>query len=425
MPERELFTPKLSQEEEPKQELSEGIEEKLSKREINEKEITEEEVDKSIKENPAGFVNWFSNVKNILSEKFYKSKELKNPRIKNALIYAYIPFALLMASGVKAETEEDNVSKFIHRPGIYEKEKDRRVPQIKPRDLVALENEEQKELLAGRINTELCLFDELSEPFNEAVNKIVLEKPELLPSGKVFDFARRAHWKIEESNLYFKEISGLIDPKKKQEKRKVRVRKIFEDGRLNFKELAKTFPEALGALYLSIFVHEMGHKQEALKHGAESAKIDLGLLGGHAKWKGTFKGETAKAAVSAAGVNASKRFGEFLVDNLRESDTPSQLLALSALVAKSNGMLYSMRTNLGYERCKGDDIISYARETNTPVSQLALGLAADFIFDRDNWGLAKIALGKDGVKIPKRTIVPMYELGEEGPIIGIKFKGVF
>lgn len=411
MSERELFIPKLNQEE-PK-EIDEKIEERPSVEEElskEEREVTEEEVDKSIKENPRGFVNWFNSLKNSLSEKFYQSKVLKNPSIRNALIYAYIPFALLMASGVKAETQGDNVSKFIHRPGIYEKEKDRRIPQIKPEDLIALENKEQKELLAQRINTELRLFDGLSEPFNEAIDK------------KVFDFAGQARWKIEESNLYFKEISELTDPKKKQEKRKVRVRKIFENGRLNFKELAKTFPKALGALYLSIFVHEMGHKKEAIEQGAKSGKIQVGLFGGYATWEGRVKD---RAAVNVAGINASKRFGEFLVDNLGTSDTPSQLLALTALVAKSNGMLYSMRSISGYGKGEGDDIINYAKETNTPVSQLALGLAADFIFDRDNWGLAKIALGKDGVKIPKYTIGPMYELGEEAPIIGIKFKGVF
>ena len=104
---------------------------------------------------------------------------------------------------------------------------------------------------------------------------------------------------------------------------------------------------------------------------------------------------------------------------------PSQLLALSALVAKSNGMLYSLRTNLVREKREGDDIVNYARETNTPIGQLAWGLTADFIFDKDNWRLLKIVLGQEGVKIPKKTIVPMYELGESGPIIGIKFKAAW
>ena len=169
----------------------------------------------------------------------------------------------------------------------------------------------------------------------------------------------------------------------------------------------------------------MGHKHEALERGAESAKITLGLGGGYTEWKGKLRGEHARAAVMAAGINASKRFGEFLVNNLRESDTPSQLLALSALIAKSNGMMYSMRSNLVAGRSPCDDIMNYAEKTNTSVSQLGLGLAADFIFDKDNWGLAKIALGQEGVKIPQKTIAPMYELGESGPIIGIKFKAVW
>jgi len=377
-------------------------------KEKKEGEITaEEEIEKKIKENPEGFVNWFGNLKNSLSEKFYKSKVLQNPKVKNAFIYAFIPFALLTASGVKAETQGDVVSKFVHQPKIYEREKERQRYQIKPEELISLEDEKHKELLAERINAELDAFDKLSKPF------------------KVFDLAGRARSKIEESNSYFKEILSLTDPEEKQKKHKARVRKIFEDGRLNFKELAKTFPEALGGLYLSIFAHEMGHKHEALERGAESAKITLGLGGGYTEWKGKLRGEHARAAVMAAGINASKRFGEFLVNNLRESDTPSQLLALSALIAKSNGMMYSMRSNLVAGRSPCDDIMNYAEKTNTSVSQLGLGLAADFIFDKDNWGLAKIALGQEGVKIPQKTIAPMYELGESGPIIGIKFKAVW
>jgi hypothetical protein len=410
MSERELFIPKLDREKELERKPREDIKEELSQREIIEKEITEEEVDKSIKESPESFVNWFDNLKNSLSEKFYKSKALRNPRIRNALIYAYIPFALLMASGVKAETQGDVISEFVHQPKIYERERKRHVPQIKPEELVALEIGKQKKILAKRINTELSLLDKLSKPFNKAVDK------------KVFDFAGRAYLKIEESNSYFKEISELTDPRKKQEKRKKRLRKIFEDGRLNFKELTRSFGEALGALQLSILIHEIGHKTEAMEQGAESTDIKIGLFSGHARYRGKIEN---KAAFDAAGINASKRFGEFLVDNLRKSDRPSQLLALAALVAKSNGMFYSMKSSLGYGRDKGDDIINYAEETNTPLSQLTLGLAADFIFDRDNWGLVKIALGKEGLKIPKYTIGPMYELGEEAPIIGIKFKGVF
>jgi len=419
MIEKEPFVPDLSQEEPFEKE----------------KQITEEKLDNGIKENPRGFVDWFNGFKNSLSDRFYGSEILRNPKVRNALIYAYIPFAILTASGVKAETgSEDTVSKFVHRPKTYEKDKLR--PAIKPEELVTIESKEDKETLAKGINAELVALQQLADPFNQAMDKAVSERAASLPSeivsktkeSKIFDFAGRARLKIEESNSYFKETLKLADTGKKKERYKGHTRKIFESGRLNFKELAKTFPKALGALELAILVHELGHKEEAIGRGAESAHIEMNLLKGgftSVSWGDKTRDKTDRAAFYAAGINADKRFGEFLVNNLRNSDMPSQLLALSALVAKSNGMLYSLRTNLVREKREGDDIVNYARETNTPIGQLAWGLTADFIFEKDNGRLLKIVLGQEGVKIPKKTIVPMYELGESGPIIGIKFKAVW
>lgn len=63
--------------------------------------------------------------------------------------------------------------------------------------------------------------------------------------------------------------------------------------------------------------------------------------------------------------------------------------------------------------------------TNTPVSELTVGLAADFILDKENWQLLKIALGGDKTKISKFSLSPMHELGEHGPMVGLKFRGVW
>lgn len=133
------------------------------------------------------------------------------------------------------------------------------------------------------------------------------------------------------------------------------------------------------------------------------------------------------APISVAGINADKAYGEFLVNNLREQDSTSQLLAIMALAAKSDGMIYALGTNFltAYKAHQGNDILNYAKETNTSPVELAIGLTADFIFDKDNINLLKIAVGEKGVKIPKTTIAPFYELGDKGPIAGIKFKGVF
>jgi len=417
--ENKIFTPESEYKEETK-------EEKEEKRE----KITEQEIDKNIKENPRGFIGWFNTVTENLSEKVLKNNKV----VRNAFIYSSVLFFILRAGEVGATKSEDVVSKFIKRPTVAEKiEKDIQIPQIKPEELTAVENKEHREILAENINSELRAFNGLSKSFNESFDKTVSEKPELFPSEiidktekgeEVFDFAGRAYSKISESNSFFESISKLEDKHAKEEVRKKQVRKIFEDGRLNFKELAKTFPEGIGALYLSILTHELGHREEAIRQGAKSAKIKMGLSGGYVRYEGRIEN---RAAVSAAGIKASKKFGECLTDGLRDSDTPSQLLAMMALVAKSSGMLYSMRSvsDSGYRERGRNDITSYAKETNTPASQLALGLAADFIFDKDNWNLMKIILGKDGAKISRTTIAPMYELGDKGPMIGIKFKTVW
>lgn len=416
----------MTNEQFPTNERKKILEIKNSSAAENKTEIGEKEIDESIKENPDGFVGWFEDFKNSITG--WPKKFFENKTIKNAVVCASIPFAILTAGKLEAGAE-DIASKFIHTPTISEKTREPfRQKKLEAKELIALKNEGQKEILAKRINLELNAFDKLSEPFNKAAKENINLFPDeviekISNSEKVFDFAGRIRTKINETNLYFKEISETSDDLK-SEKRTRRVKKILDDGKLNFKELAKVLPEIVLAQKMSVLVHEIGHEEEALKQGAISAKTTFNLFGGYTEYQGQLEN---KAAFNAAGINADKSYGEFLVNNLRDRDAPSQLMAIMALVAKSDGMFYALSTNFAktMKEHKGNDIIQYAKNTNTSVSELALGLAADFLLDKDNWKLLNIALGKEGVKIPRITIAPMYELGQRKPIIGIKIKGVF
>lgn len=96
-------------------------------------------------------------------------------------------------------------------------------------------------------------------------------------------------------------------------------------------------------------------------------------------------------------------------------------------MAKFDGMRYVLETNFIESRkySVGNDIMNYSKATNTSLPELTLGLVADFMLDRDNWKLLKIAMGEQGIVIPKSTIAPFYKLGEGGPSIGLEYKGVF
>lgn len=390
--------------------------ERISESEKESAEISEEVIDEAIKENPQGFLSWFENLKNSVSE--WPKKFFENKTIKNAIIYTSIPFAVLSAAKQEVKAE-DIVSEFINRPTISKKIKTetprfevREELKIAPESLISLTDDKSKEALAKNINQELYAFDKLSDTFGETVGR------------KDFNFSQRMRSKINEANSFFGEISQIKDKDLKQKKKILRTKEILEDSRFNFKELIKTIPEIILAQKMSVLVHELGHEKEALRQGVKNVKIEFNLFGGYIEAEGKIKN---KPAVSVAGINADKAYGEFLVNNLREQDATSQLLAIMALTAKSDGMLYALSTNFTsvMKEYEGNDIIRYAKNTNTSVSELALGLTADFILDKDNWNLIKIALGKDGVKIPKATLAPMYELGDRGPIIGIKWKGVF
>lgn len=389
--------------------------------------VREELIDKNIKENPKDFLNWFSSLKDSVGswpEKFFKDKSLRD-----SILYASITAFMLQAGTVNAS--ENKVDEIALEVGniITASETIRRaeIPErIKAEDLISIEVEGNRQIVAERINFELDTFDKLSSDFD---NKIA-EKPDLFPpeiiekvakGGKVFDVAGRMQAKISEVNdNYLEYKNGSLDIGDYFS----RTKKIFDNGKISFSELVKVLPEIVIAQKTSVVVHELGHEEEALRQGADRAVTTLNLFGGYTEWKGKVKNESA---VNVAGINADKRYGEFLVDTMRADNTPSQLVAIMALVAKSEGMSYALSTNLtrAMQEHKGNDIIEYARNTGTSIEELAIGLTADFIMDRDNWKLLGTALGMDGIKFPQTTLSPMYELGEHGPIIGIKFRGTW
>lgn len=89
-----------------------GQEQEIKKESI---EISEQEIDKEIKENPEGFLNWFESFKNSISE--WPKSFFENKAIKNAIIYASIPFAVLSAT--KQEVMADDVvSEFVNTSAI-------------------------------------------------------------------------------------------------------------------------------------------------------------------------------------------------------------------------------------------------------------------------------------------------------------------
>lgn len=397
-------------------------------------DITEQLVNESMQENPEGFMGWFLKLKDSISD--WPEKFLSDKNLKRAIIYASIPFAVLQATerGVKAEDVAANISPAgvseVVKEGIGFNIKNKR-PELEmmPNQLVAVEDDESKNKLSERINAELFAFDNLSD----ALNDVIKDTPDLFPQDvvekvstreRIFDFSGNIRHKIEEADQYALEMSSIHDPRVKQEKRKSHINKIFDNGRLNFEALVRTMPEIVLAQKISVLAHERGHEKEAMNQGADSVSTKFNLFGGYTEYYGNVKNE---AAFNVAGINADKEYGEFLVNNLRGEDAPSQFLAIMALVSKSDGPLYAISTNFTntMQEHKGNDIIEYSKNTGTSVQDLALGMAADFLLDRDNWNLMKIALGEEGIKLPETTVAPFYELGEHGPVMGIKIKGVF
>lgn len=369
--------------------------------------VTEQEVDQSIIENPQGFVSWFENLKDSIiewPEKFFTEK-----MFRNAILMASIPVAVLKAGQLEASAADLTLNP-VELPAASKNIEEESVPKrIKSEELIFQEEPEHREIVAQRLNYELDAFDKLSKPFNDVVG------------APIFDFSGRMTEKLQEVNRFSKELSESRDKESTREKE---THRILENGRLNFTELVKFFPEVLHAQKISVLVHETGHATEAHKQGASSTSVRINLFGGYTEYTGNIGN---KAAFSAAGINADKSYGEFLVNSLREKDAPSQLSAVMALVAKSDGLYYALSTSLSTAKrnAEGNDIVAYAKETNTPVSDLAVGLAAEFLSDRDNWQLLKAALGEEGVKIPESTLSPMYELSPTGPRIGVKFRGIF
>lgn len=373
-------------------------------------EISKKEIGADAIGNPPQFVSWFENFKNSIAtwpEEFFTDNTLRR-----AVIIASIPFAVFKAGQLEVgamELDSEPLGKPVASKNIESKD----IPQIvNSNELNFLENDNDREIVAQKINYELEVFKELSKSFNDATG------------STIFDFSGRMKEKIDESNKLFDELSGTKDEQQRNEERDRGVKKILENGRLNFFELIKAVPEVLVAEEVALVVHELGHETEALKQGAISTSVTINLLSGYTEYFGKIKNE---AELSAAGINADRAYGEFLADSLRGEESPNQFMAIMALAAKSNGMYYALANNMsGSRRNMGEnDLVTYAKETNISAADLAIGLTADFLLNSDNWQLLKVALGQSGIKIPESTIALTYELGAQGPIAGVKFKSLF
>jgi len=371
----------------------------------------EEKFDKQIEEDPKKFCGWFEDLKNKLFSGDWKEL-FKNKKVRNALIIASIPLAVFKASGdVLAETDKEVMSELKSRTAITEKI-DKDIPQrITPESLVSIDSKEEKIEMAQNINYELKAFKDLSDNLKQGTE---LEESD-------FDLSDRMEDNIKEANSHFEKVSQIQDNNSREKEVEIHTKKILENGKLNFSNLAKTFPEILSCFQAYYLRHEIGHRDEVESQGGKIEGFEVGFLSG--EYKTNIK---VQASIAAAGINANREFGKFLTECLRSDDSPSQLNAIMALVAKSDGMLYSLKTNFSSERDNDmNDILRYAEETGTSVQELAIGLAADFLFDRDNWQLMKVALGQDGAKISESVLKPFYRLGEKGPEYGIEFTKKF
>lgn len=386
--------------------------------------IEQKEIDKNIQEHPQEFIKWFKDFKNSMldwPESFFKDKKIKSSIIGSAILYS-----VLQAGNISAlENEEIKINNLNQVPEYEQIYETNNKLAFQPEELVMIKADQQ-ENLALKINAELEAFKGLDEVLNKAVSKKLNLFPEDIirkfsAGEKIFDISGRMKLKIDEANDNYSNLLST-EPELRFEKERSNVKKILENGQLNFKELIKTIPEIVFSLHTALLVHEIGHRDEAMKQGADSASIKMGIFSGLSLYQGTIDNY---AAFNAAGININNDFSEFIVSNLRDEDAPGQFLAIMALASESFGMHYSLQSNTKYNRGSSDDIINYSEESGTSLTELALGLTADFIFDRDNWKLLEIALGKEGVKIPKATLAPFYKLGDHGPIMGIEYKGVF
>lgn len=365
-----------------------------------------ENSDQAIGKNPKGFVHWFDKLKNNLTNADYK-KIYKNNKIRKAFILASVPFSILRAGYAQAEAKsQDTVSEFSNRPAISEIAETEKYAMIDPDRLIFLKDKIQRERIADSINMEICAFGGLSSEFN----KNLRNKKGLSPDETI-DFAGNMKENIETGHQDYEYA-------RKTEKNY----KMFEDGKVQYLNLAKIFGESLGAFQLSVIVHELGHNEETIKQGTTETDVDINFLGGQASYKGKIKNE---AVFYSAGIKQAQKFGDFLADCLRCDKAPDQITAILALAAKSNGMLYRLKNKLLEQETDINDLVQYAKQSNISVSELALGLSAAFLGNIENWKLAGIALGKDGIKLSDSSIAPFYNLGDAGPEYGIQFKGNF
>ena len=263
-----------------------------------------------------------------------------------------------------------------------------------------------------KISNELNLLREISTTLEESY-KAKLNKP--LNLG----IPERAISKIEQANETFERII------KREEKPESAHFKILENGKLSWKSIAEVFKGIPACLLLSDVVtisHEMGHFNATKKQGAMPKNIKINFFSGAGVSNISGKSKTKHPeAISAAGIQASNKLSDFIINGLREKNQNNQILAILALIARTDGFSYAAITKAGMADIPGNDLIDYSAETGTSVNEICLGLAADFIIDSQSWPLIKMAMGDETVKFSDNFWKFYYKLAEGSPEAGIKF----
>lgn len=177
---------------------------------------------------------------------------------------------------------------------------------------------------------------------------------------------------------------------------------------------------------MQLIAHELAHAEEQRRQEGSQAgiKLNFGIFGsGYSENNSGYsenKGRLRKPEMSnAAGIARSNEISDFIAQGLKSHDQNSQILAMLAVAGRLDGFLYSLRTMRG-DRTLRNDLINFARNTDSNLEEICIGLAGDFLLNSDNWKLMKMAMGDESVKLSDNFWQCYYKLAEGGPEIGVK-----
>lgn len=357
--------------------------------------------------------------------------------IKKTLILSSIPLMVLAGEANVRADELKNGKQAVQAEEMMEREKVETETEIKEvlkigeeeknltdnLSLNSIEDKKEKEDLREKIGLEITALNLVGRELDKSLREKVKKNP-LLVSEDIREKCDKNEPIFNFGKQMIDKIKGAEDSSQQNNRLKV-----FENGRINFKNIAKLFPAVLAGFQTSIILHEIGQKEQAFKEGADSVDMRIGFLSGKVRIKGL---EEKSPRFRASGIRKPIEFGEFLTESLKQNNSNDQLKAIFALTSKSHGFLYGIRTKLGLEWAgmPPDDIRNYAKLVGVSEREISTGLMLDFLLNKNNWRLLRIALGEEGVKFPESTVRFFYEIGSElsvkgEPVAGIKFEKKF